>query len=119
MIENWTLTPEEVEKIAKYTIEKIESYPKEWGKTVENYFDILFPDEVTDYQLRRAIHMMRAKKEKVKKEKVCCFCGGIYERIGNNPAPVDKKKESRCCDFCNDAIVIPARLCKNFTHTSK
>lgn len=38
----------------------------------------------------------------------CCICGRLFTGYGNNPAPV--KKAGRCCDECNDYVVIPARL---------
>lgn len=38
----------------------------------------------------------------------CCLCGGLYERIGNNPAPL-YAGEGRCCDACNE-IVTEARI---------
>ena len=51
-----TLTSEELTEIADYTIVKINSYPKSFGKTVENYFDALFPDELRAYIFRREIN---------------------------------------------------------------
>jgi len=36
-----------------YTEQKILSYPKGLGKTLDNYFDILFPDEVKNFLHRR------------------------------------------------------------------
>ena len=43
-----------------------------------------------------------------KEEKnVCCICGEEYEGYGNNPWPV---KEGRCCNDCNNNVVIPARI---------
>ena len=53
---NEHLTPDEIGYIVDYTIQKIESYPKRYGKTVENYFDLLFPDEVSAYINRREIN---------------------------------------------------------------
>jgi hypothetical protein len=50
------LTEKELKGIADYTIQKIEHYPAEYGKTVENYFDLLFPDEVKNYLIRREIN---------------------------------------------------------------
>jgi len=50
------LTLPELEEIALYTIQKINNYPKSFGKTVENYFSLLFPDEVKGYLIRRAIN---------------------------------------------------------------
>lgn len=40
----------------------------------------------------------------------CCFCGREISGYGNNPFPVNKEPETVCCDRCNMAIVIPARL---------
>ena len=40
--------------------------------------------------------------------KRCCICGEKFEGWGNNPWPV--KEDGRCCDYCNDAVVIPARI---------
>lgn len=50
------LTEAELLEIAQYTIRKIESYPQHLGKTIENYFDLLFPDEVDSYLMRREIN---------------------------------------------------------------
>ena len=38
----------------------------------------------------------------------CCICKKKFEGWGNNPWPV--KKRGRCCDKCNDTVVIPARI---------
>ena len=51
-----TLTPEVIEEIALYTIQKINNYPKSLGKTVENYFDLLFPDEVKNHLIQQDIN---------------------------------------------------------------
>jgi len=50
------LTPQELGEIIEYTIQKINNYPKSFGKTVENYFDLLFPDEVKNYLRRRSLN---------------------------------------------------------------
>jgi len=50
------LTNEELQEIAEYTIQKILSYPKRLGKTVENYFDLLYPDEIKSYLMSRAVN---------------------------------------------------------------
>lgn len=42
--------------------------------------------------------------------KDCCFCGKPIEGFGNNPTPVSDNPEDRCCDECNIAVVVPARL---------
>ena len=41
-------------------------------------------------------------------EQVCCICGKKFKGYGNNPEPV--KSEGRCCNKCNDTIVIKARI---------
>jgi hypothetical protein len=42
----------------------------------------------------------------------CCICGKEFEGYGNNPYPLCYKEdyESKCCNECNDAYVIQARL---------
>jgi len=50
------LTGEELFEIVWYTVQKINSYPEKHGKTVENYFDLLFPDEAKIYLMRREIN---------------------------------------------------------------
>ena len=42
--------------------------------------------------------------------KMCCICGAPIEDWGNNPYPVVKWDGARCCDYCNQTVVIPARL---------
>ena len=41
-------------------------------------------------------------------DKACCFCGDDVGRYGHNPAPVSDT--GRCCDVCNQMVVIPARM---------
>ena len=41
---------------------------------------------------------------------VCSICGKTFTGWGNNPYPVTKGENDRCCDICNDTRVIPARL---------
>ncbi len=41
---------------------------------------------------------------------VCNICGKPIVGYGNNPYPICDTDEERCCDECNDAYVIPARL---------
>jgi len=50
------LTEQELDEIAQYTVQKINNYPKSFGKTVENYFDLLFRDEVKNYLIMQAIN---------------------------------------------------------------
>ena len=40
----------------------------------------------------------------------CCICGEEFEGFGNNPCPVVKEEGARCCDFCDNAVVIPRRI---------
>lgn len=40
----------------------------------------------------------------------CCICGEKFEGWGNNPWPVVKAENARCCDKCNEEIVIPRRI---------
>ena len=38
---------------------------------------------------------------------ICVICNKEYQGYGNNALPV---KSGRCCNSCNDQIVIPTRL---------
>ena len=38
------------------------------------------------------------------KEGVCCICGNHYDNYGNNAKPF---KSGRCCDKCDNEVVIP------------
>lgn len=49
------------------------------------------------------------KKDKEENKKVCVICGKEYDGYGNNAQPV---KDGKCCDKCNQEVVIPARLKK-------
>lgn len=46
----------------------------------------------------------------------CCICGMTVIGWGNNPWPVVKDENARCCNACNDMHVIPARLAEMFKH---
>lgn len=37
----------------------------------------------------------------------CSICGKEFVGFGNNAWPIN---EGRCCDTCNDTIVIPRRI---------
>lgn len=41
-------------------------------------------------------------------KKECCICGKQFAEWGNNPWPL--KAEGQCCDLCNMAKVLPARV---------
>ena len=40
----------------------------------------------------------------------CCLCGEYFTGWGNNPWPLGKTEDDRCCDYCNESKVIPARI---------
>ena len=40
----------------------------------------------------------------------CYICGKEFEGFGNNPYPLAAEPESRCCDECNEVVVMPIRL---------
>ena len=40
----------------------------------------------------------------------CSICGRVFDGWGHNPLPVRPSVDERCCEVCNDASVIPARL---------
>lgn len=40
----------------------------------------------------------------------CSICGEFFYGWGNNPYPVTKGEDDRCCDACNETKVIPARI---------
>lgn len=50
----------------------------------------------------------------------CCICGKQFTGWGNNPDPVTDEngnlfpEDARCCDECNDNVVIPTRLVEMF-----
>ena len=41
---------------------------------------------------------------------ICCICGEEFTGWGNNPSPVNDDENARCCDICNDTVVVPARI---------
>jgi hypothetical protein len=40
-------------------------------------------------------------------ENTCSICGASYIGFGHNAAPITN---GRCCDICNDTVVIPTRI---------
>lgn len=47
----------------------------------------------------------------MKRDFICCLCGAeVKDSYGNNPYPLNKSLDDRCCDRCNVTKVIPARL---------
>lgn len=55
----------------------------------------------------------------MEKEIKCCFCGAKIPGYGNNPYPVNKDSNARCCTQCNMSIVVPSRISDMFTHGKK
>jgi hypothetical protein len=54
------------------------------------------------------------------KNLTCCICGCEYNGNGNSPLPIDKDPHHRCCDICNEKVVMPARyieLWETLSHT--
>ena len=47
-------------------------------------------------------------------ENICCICGKKFTGWGNNPWPIVKDENARCCDECNDTKVLSARLAQMF-----
>jgi len=45
--------------------------------------------------------------KKIKKQNICSICQAEYEGFGNNAEPIN---DGRCCDNCNWAVVVPARI---------
>ena len=43
-------------------------------------------------------------------KQTCCICGNEFEGYGNNPSPIVNREGARCCDLCNELIVLPNRL---------
>tara|TARA_R110002020_G_scaffold369320_2_gene581149 strand:- start:3466 stop:3702 length:237 start_codon:yes stop_codon:yes gene_type:complete len=43
-------------------------------------------------------------------KKTCCLCGTVFTEWGNNPEPIKSFEEGKCCNYCNDKHVIPARI---------
>lgn len=48
-----------------------------------------------------------------KKNPICCICGKECENeFGNNPWPVNNDEDARCCNVCNDTVVVPERIAR-------
>ena len=45
--------------------------------------------------------------DKKDEKQICSICGEEYEGWGNNAYPINN---GRCCDCCNNNLVIPARF---------
>lgn len=40
----------------------------------------------------------------------CVLCGQVIKGYGHNPEPVAAFEDGRCCDDCNNNVVIPTRI---------
>lgn len=40
----------------------------------------------------------------------CVICKGLIVGYGNNPEPVVRYSDGRCCDKCNASVVVPERM---------
>ena len=45
-----------------------------------------------------------------KKVKHCCFCKKMLIFVWEENSSAPLKKKGKCCNLCNETIVIPARL---------
>ena len=71
-------------------------------------------DENTNILMDTIVNMLKIcaveGTEKVMYEgeaNICSICGKPYTGYGNNADPVNK---GRCCDTCNETVVIPERI---------
>lgn len=75
-------------------------------------FTLAVNDEMTkDLQLDELISRLQLIHDYAKDDSEyyeCCFCKRLFKGYGNNPQPVEKR--GKCCNECNEKIVIPARL---------
>ena len=44
------------------------------------------------------------------KNYICCICNCEFTGYGNNPQPISQNPKDRCCDNCNQTVVIPERI---------
>ena len=49
----------------------------------------------------------------------CCICGTEIKGWGNNPWPVSKEREAKCCDLCNVNYILPARIMRVYRAASQ
>lgn len=106
-------SPEErIKNAREYIKSKIErSFRVDWGLPGGDRSDRLFTETVVEMQIIDSILMGNDVEVKEMGKPVCCFCGKECENEwGNNPWPVNKDEEARCCNECNMSVVVPARL---------
>lgn len=46
----------------------------------------------------------------MEKKGYCCFCFSKYDNYGNDIRPLVSSTGTRCCDRCNQSVVIPNRI---------
>ena len=55
----------------------------------------------------------------------CCYCNNTFSGYGNNPDDFSKdffkrySESARCCDICNETIVIPRRIANSIKFNVK
>ena len=86
------LTTLELIEIAMYTVQKINSYPKSFGKTVDNYFHLLLPDEINAYMVRRGINAISFS--------VMSECCHQDEKLSAPTVPIFVKKVREIRSLC-------------------
>jgi len=96
------LTAEELQTIAESTKQRIKAYPEDYGLTVENYFDLRFPDDVKTYILSRAIN--RKGRENVKNFILCPVCTRKTKVKIRDDTEI--KNFPLYCTFCKNETVI-------------
>lgn len=48
----------------------------------------------------------------------CCICGKMIDGYGHNPHPIVKAEGYRCCDKCNDKVLV-ARVYMAIKHKDR
>ena len=64
-------------------------------------------------KLRKKVESKIVEDKPTEYDFTCCICGKGSNGFGNNPETVGALKyslDAKCCDECNDTVVIPARL---------
>lgn len=67
-----------------------------------------------DKRFKKKIHEIMAAWDKANsgKKTTCCFCGKVFDGIGNSTWPIYYEADgetNRCCDKCNEEIVCETR----------
>lgn len=75
-------------------------------------------NEGNDQELGKQIRSLFLEKQEIEKEYLdCCLCENKIQpnpqtgwKKGHNPFPLARKSSDRCCDDCNENLVLPARI---------